>query len=183
MPTLTNPFSDQGVQEASISAGYDPNTMGRAADTAIQNNSEIGELSFGGGGFRPLVAPAAEEAAPAAGAATAAEGASSGLGGYLSAGTQAAATTAQLVSQAVQAQAQREFGAAQNDLDRQLQAKLAQMQISESRYESNNSNRVNAYKMLLSALQNNINATLGSSQNIRNSAQGFDSLLSQAFLK
>jgi hypothetical protein len=160
-PRLSNPFNDEGVANTARDVGMDPQLMGTTADTALANENPSSYVN-------PL-ANGAEEA--------------SGIGGYAMAGVQAAATTAQMLAQAAQAQSQREFGAQQNDLNRALQTKLTQMNINESKYEANLNAKSNAYKMMLSAINSNINATLGGVQNVRNAAQGFDSLLSQAFLR
>jgi hypothetical protein len=102
---------------------------------------------------------------------------------YASAGTNAAATAASIISQAVAAQAQRDYAAQQSSLDRATREKLARMQLTESAYEANTGRQADAYKMLLSAFSNNINNTTNSLANKRNAAKATDELLAQAMLR
>ncbi len=107
----------------------------------------------------------------------------SSLGTYGGAASQAIATTGQLISQAALAQSQRDFSAGQNDQDRATRAQLAKMQLNESKFESNQSAKANAYKMLMAAFSGqmaNENATFS---NKRNANSAMDQILSSAMLR
>ena len=117
------------------------------------------------------------------GGADVAGSAASGMSGsMIGAAGQAAATTAQLISQAAMAQAQRDSMAEQGGLDRATKLKLLQMQIEESKRSSGAIAQQNAYKMLMNAYANRANNEGASFAGKRNANSSMDELLAAAFL-
>lgn len=96
---------------------------------------------------------------------------------------QAAATTAALVSQAVQAQGQRDALSEQGGLDRTTKLKLLKMQLEESKRSSDAVAQQNAYKMLMHAYTNRAANEGASFAGRRNANSSMDELLASAMLR
>lgn len=128
-----------------------------------------------------LASPAGSIAAMPA--ADAASSGISGAGNYISAGGQAAATAANIISQAVAAGARREAMQEQAGLDRGTKERLATMQLGESRYEADTTAKANAYKMLMAALSGQMQNENASFAGQRGANTSMDQLLASAMLR
>lgn len=117
------------------------------------------------------------------GAADAAASAGGGMaGGIAGAAGQAVATAANIISQAVQADAQREANAREGKLDRDLKQNMLSQQLSNSTLSNSKTRKANAYGMLMDAMSQGYGNRDAEWRNKRNSSAGMDEILASAML-